>query len=138
MAYLVDASVAIKWLVVEKDADQAVRLLNCNEQLLAPRWILTEIANVLWKKCRQNVITPGIASERLDLVSRFFARLVDSQNMSGILKLSIALDHPVYDCIYIQAALDHGATLITADQGLLAKAISLPHLNACGLSEWRP
>ena len=45
MAYVVDASVALKWLVVEEDAAKAVDLLQSGADLFAPRLIIDEIAN---------------------------------------------------------------------------------------------
>ncbi len=137
MAWVVDASVAVKWLVVEEDADRAVALLSSNERLLAPRWIMIELANVLWKKCRQNVLTPTVARERLDLAARYFAEVLDTPDLSAVLEMAIKLGHPVYDCIYIETALRQGVGLVTADRRLSVKARSIPELHVCDLSDWR-
>jgi predicted nucleic acid-binding protein len=41
--------------------------------------------------------------------------------LSRALTLAQRLRHPVYDCIYVALAQAEGATLITADQRLLAR-----------------
>ena len=48
--FIVDASVAVKWLVAETDSMVADELSAGNHRLFAPRLILTEVANVLARK----------------------------------------------------------------------------------------
>jgi len=55
LAYIVDASVALKWLVVEENAAQAVSLLQSGSDLFAPRLIIDEVANALWKNVVGNI-----------------------------------------------------------------------------------
>ena len=43
MAFVVDASVAVKWLVVEEDSADA-RVLLDDEELHAPRLLVSEVA----------------------------------------------------------------------------------------------
>ncbi|MEK6604283.1 MAG: type II toxin-antitoxin system VapC family toxin, partial [Nitrospirota bacterium] len=58
---VVDASVAVKWLVPEIHADAARRILSPNNELLAPDLIWAEVGNVIWKKWRCGEV-PGHAA----------------------------------------------------------------------------
>ena len=52
MSLVVDASVAVKWLVAEEDSESANRLAAGAEDLHAPRLMASEVANTLWRKAR--------------------------------------------------------------------------------------
>ncbi|PPQ44049.1 type II toxin-antitoxin system VapC family toxin [Rhodopseudomonas palustris] len=108
MAYLVDASVAVKWLVTEEDSERAHALLDSDADLLAPQFVFDEVANVLWKKCRLGLLQPDDAISRMHQLPGFFDQIVADADVGKVLALTIKLDHPVYDCIYLQAALGSG------------------------------
>ena len=48
MKWVVDASVAAKWLVPEADSPLAEALLD--DDLLAPDLLFAEVGNILWNK----------------------------------------------------------------------------------------
>ena len=48
MRLIVDAGVAVEWLVAEEDSDAVDRLLAGGDNLYTPRLIASEIANALW------------------------------------------------------------------------------------------
>ena len=50
MRLVVDASVAVKWLIAEEGSDAAHRLAAGADDLHAPRLMASEIANALWRK----------------------------------------------------------------------------------------
>ena len=52
MRLVVDASVAVKWLVEEEDSEAADRLLEQRHELFAPRLMASEVGNALWRKVR--------------------------------------------------------------------------------------
>jgi predicted nucleic acid-binding protein len=136
LAYIVDASVALKWLVVEEDTARAVDLLQSGSDLFAPRMIVDEVANALWKKCRRQQLKPPEALERIRLLPRYFKSLFDMSDADIVLDLAITIDHPVYDCFYLQAARDRGLPLVTADQSLSRKASLVPAVTVYDLSQW--
>jgi predicted nucleic acid-binding protein len=138
LPYLVDASVALKWLVVEEDAAQAVKLLESGDDLFAPRLIIDEVANALWKKCRRRYLEPSEALERIRLLPRYFKGLIDMSDIGVVLDLAISIDHPVYDCFYLQAARDRGLPLVTADRSLSRKAALVSGIKVYDLSQWTP
>ena len=61
MRLVVDAGVAVKWLVAEEGSDAADRLLANDDDLYAPRLMASEVANALWRKVRLGEIERGQA-----------------------------------------------------------------------------
>lgn len=114
---IVDASVAIKWLVVEEDGELA-RALLATEPLIVPDIIAAEIANAMWKKRRRGEITalPESFASVLDLVDRIEPTF---PLMTRAAAIAIALDHPAYDCFYLALAESLGDAVVTADRKFL-------------------
>ena len=52
---VIDASVAIKWVIAEHGTREALSLRR--HRLFAPDLLVAECANVLWKKTRRNELT---------------------------------------------------------------------------------
>lgn len=119
-AAVVDASVAVKWVVPENGSDRA-RLL-AQAKLEAPDLLSVECANILWKKVRLGHLTRREAADCLRLLLGMPVALVGSRELlDSALRLSLELDHPVYDCLYLALALQRRFPLVTADEKL-AKA----------------
>ena len=59
MRLVVDASVAVKWLIAEDGSDAAALLLMDGDDLHAPRLMASEVANALWRKIRKDEIERG-------------------------------------------------------------------------------
>jgi predicted nucleic acid-binding protein len=122
MIAVVDASVAVKWVIPEDLSDQADRLRAQADRLLAPDLLLVEAANALWKKLLRREIAAREAEQALDLLSSSGLDVRPSAPLLGrALGLARQLRHPVYDCVYLTLAQAERATLITADRRLLAR-----------------
>ena len=122
MTIVVDASVAMKWVIPELLSDQADSLRGRADRLLAPDLLLPEAAHALWKKLARREITAREAAQAIDLLMASGLDLRPSGPLLGrALVLARRLRHPVYDCIYLALAQAERATLITADQRLLAR-----------------
>ena len=120
-AAVVDASVAVKWVVEELDSGQARMLARA--RLEAPDLLAVECANILWKKARIGDIGARQARERLDALLEAPVALTPSRDLLGqALGLALELEHPVYDCLYLALALARGVPLVTADERL-ARAV---------------
>ena len=52
-AFVVDASVVVKWFVPEVHSDAARRLLTLSHEYFAPDLLFAETANTIWKKIRR-------------------------------------------------------------------------------------
>lgn len=59
MRLVIDASVAVKWLVAEDNSVLARELAASGDDLHAPRLMACEVANALWRKARQGEIEHG-------------------------------------------------------------------------------
>jgi len=123
--YVIDASIALKWIVSESDSDAADALADQSRQamirLLALDLLLYELANILIRKFHasstaakkgiETVLDTGIElrSPGFPLVCRCI-EIAEAQGLSG------------YDAAYAALAADTGATLVTADRKLAAAA----------------
>jgi predicted nucleic acid-binding protein len=116
MPLVVDASVAVKFLVREADTDQARRFLSIPEPLIAPDWLLAEAANTFWKKVKRSELLIVHAERHLDDLPEFFETLYPtSELVREALRLSFRLRHAVYDCLYLALAIREECRLVTAD-----------------------
>lgn len=116
-ACIVDASVAIKWVVAETGTAEALALLG--NELLAPALFEAECANILWKKVRRRELSSPEARVAARILSSFGVELCPTEpELPRLLELALALDHPAYDCVYLALAKARGVPLITADERL--------------------
>jgi predicted nucleic acid-binding protein len=76
MTLVVDASVAVKWLVDESDREAAHSLLDTDERLIAPDLVVIETGNVLWKKIRRGEITSHQAVLGVQELPTYFEQLM--------------------------------------------------------------
>jgi predicted nucleic acid-binding protein len=129
---IVDASVAIKWFIPEVHSIAAVRLLESDASLAAPDLILAELGNVLWKKVRRGEIAPDEASQIFKGVAKTGIEIIRSDALlPSALELALALDRPVYDCLYLSLAVARDCALVTADrkfQDAVSASAFAPHI----------
>ena len=120
-AYVVDASVAIKWVIQEAGTEAALRLLG--HELIAPDLLVAECANILWRKQRLGEISAREAGLAARLLERAELDLVPMRRLlDRATALAIALDHPAYDAVYLALAETTGRAFVTADLRLARKA----------------
>lgn len=138
-AIVVDASVAVKWLVNEEDVDGALLLLEGAEDIRAPQIIFGEVANALWKKIRRREITIQTGQEALGFLSGYIASAFAIDDLlSAALEMACTFDHPVYDCLYVEGARRLDLPLVTADERLIRKFSASPYASTVvPLSHWR-
>ncbi len=116
--FVVDASVAVKWLVDEPLSAQAAKLLDDDLPLAAPELLYAEVANALWAIARRGSIDADDVREALDLLADAPLTVPSSmkQLMAAAARLAFDLDHPVYDCMYLALAIQEQRPVITADR----------------------
>jgi predicted nucleic acid-binding protein len=120
MRYVVDASVALKWLIDEADHDRARRLLVSVDELHAPDLVHIEVANAAWRRAMRRdidrrqaeVIVASImeAPVMIHRASEFTERALD---------IALELSHPIYDCVYLACAEATAGVVVTADDRLV-------------------
>lgn len=116
--FVVDASVAIKWLVDEPGAELATLLLGY--PLAAPDLLGPECANVLWKKVmRGELSAPEAETMAAALETADIALHPTRPHWRAAVAAASTLRHPAYECIYVCLAADLARPLVTADARLV-------------------
>lgn len=128
---VVDASVALKWVVTEPGSEAAAGLLDemaaGTVALLAPEHLVGEVANGLRKRVAQSVLTVEDACEALDEISRLELTFVGGAGRwFGCLAAALEWQITTYDALYVLLARDFSAELVTADERLYAAATGIP------------
>lgn len=121
---IVDASVVVKWFILEALHDAARALLTGPEPLLAPDIIAVEMANALWVKVRRAELDEPEAIRAIAAVSgKGEPELRPTPPLiPRAFEMARRLDHPVYDCVYLVLAEELDVPLVTADQRFVATA----------------
>lgn len=124
---VVDASVVVKWFVDEPLRPQARHILEYQQEILSPDFMLVELANVVWKKLRKNEITPDHARAIVTASSEAITELVPATHvLTKATELAIELDHPVYDCLYLACLSKPHDLLVTDDRRFFNKTRNTP------------
>ena len=130
MKLIVDASVAVKWLFTEEGTVESRRLLAHRIVLYAPDFILTEVANVIWKKARRKEIAdPQPYLEELARLPDVVVLCPSPDLVAHAAAVAFEISHPVYDCLYLACAEIEGSPLITADGKLRDAAQAHPRVD---------
>ena len=126
---VVDASVAVKWVIPEAGSEAASDLLG--RELWAPSLWLAEAANALRKKSRRGEISEREAQERAqDLLDAPVEPVELPILLPSAMRMAGELGHSIYDCFYLAAALLRDATLVTADRRFAGKLAQHPYFAA--------
>ena len=127
MKLIVDASVAVKWLFTEEGTVESRQLLAHRIVLYAPDFILTEVANVIWKKAhRKEIADPQPYLEELARLPDAVVLCPSADLVAHAAAIALEIGHPVYDCLYLACAEVERSPLITADGRLHAAAQAYP------------
>jgi predicted nucleic acid-binding protein len=118
--FVIDASVAAKWLFDEPESELADLLLSRGDLLLAPDLLYAEIGNVIWKRLRRGELDPSRTDALLD---ELLAAPVKLFPISNFVREAVRIAHlsrrSFYDASYLALAIQESCALITADLRLL-------------------
>lgn len=119
MTLVIDASVALKWVIEEPDTPSARELL-LDHPLAAPGFLLLECANALWALVRRRRIERNDATVALSAIEAVSMQMFPtSRYVDAAQALPLDLGQTVYDSLYLAVALAEGATLVTADRAFV-------------------
>jgi len=122
--YILDASVAARFLLSESLSDKAAAVLrdyiDGRVELAAPNIMVYEVGNALWKAARGGSVDVDAARKKQLRLFDLNIPTVDLGNSDHLDTLEWAHIHDAtyYDAAYAVAALKTGATLLTADNTL--------------------
>lgn len=124
MRYVLDASVALKWVLPEPDSPKAVALRDefrrRVHELLSPDVFPIEVAHALTRAERRRIIKPPTSTRLLlDVMSTPPLLHPSPPLLVRACDISSAMRVGVYDCLYVALAEREGCELVTADTKLV-------------------
>ena len=120
-ALVIDASIAVKW-VIEEDGTPEALALRQKAKLIAPELLVAECANILWKKVQRRELLKEEALLAARLLQGAEIELTPTRSLLEVAtRMAIELDHPAYDCLYLALAVERQSRFVTADEPFLRK-----------------
>ena len=129
LAVIVDASLAVKWLVPEEDSALALRLANSwaveGIQRVAHRWFPVEVASALYKRVQRGELSPSGAAALVDNLSDYGVILYDRTPVHHrAFQIAAELQQRwIYDSFYLALAIELDCPLWTADRNFFQAAV---------------
>lgn len=116
-AYVIDASVVLKWFVPETHSEPALRIKHAATRLHAPAFLTLEVGNVLSKKRRRGEI-PKPEIEAIWQAFRLAPvhRHADDTLVLAAFDLAHLTKESLYDNLYLALAIKLDIPFLTADQ----------------------
>ncbi len=125
MRIVIDGSVAVKWLVPESDSMIAMQLLDRSYELHAPRLLVSEVTNALWRIARSGSLDGFDAHRLVAEVEGMSLEWKDDEAICvDALRIALELGHPAYDCMYLALAIRIGGSVVTADKRFVSVVAS--------------
>ncbi|MBM3602085.1 MAG: type II toxin-antitoxin system VapC family toxin [Alphaproteobacteria bacterium] len=124
---VVDASVAIKWVIPGDGSIRAAALRS--RRLFAPDLLLAECAQTLWREFRRRALSrDDVFRSFLTLRQAPISWTPTGDLVGDAIAIATVLNHSVYDCVYVALARSLSTPLVTVDAKLVAAARRNPRL----------
>ncbi len=118
---VIDASIAVKWVVEEEGTPEALALRQ-KAKLIAPELLVAECADILWKKVQRGELLQDEVLLAARLLQGSEIELLPTRSLlETATRMSIEIDHPAYDCLYLALAVEKKCQLVSADERFLRK-----------------
>ena len=116
--FVVDANVAIKWVLPEIYSQLALQLLENEEnKLLVPDFFFSEIGNILWKRVRSREINLITSQKYFNEILAVNLQIYQSIQLVPLaLDIAVGIQQAVYDCVYLALAVQESCQMVTADE----------------------
>lgn len=122
-AYVLDASIAVKWYVPEQNHEAARVLrdgyLDGEYDLVAPTLLPYEVINALRYT---GLFEPEQLRDAAETFPRYGIELVPFHRLGPVTDVAADLDSSIYDAAYVALAETRDTTAYTADEKLVGKA----------------
>jgi predicted nucleic acid-binding protein len=124
MKYVLDASVAVKWVLAEVDSDKADALRDAFRigvhELVAPDVFPIEVGHAIAKAERQGIIDPPAGSMFMASILKTLPKLRPSVPLlPQAFSLASTARISLYDCLYVALADRERCGLVTAGERLV-------------------
>jgi len=127
MKLVVDASVAVKWLVPEEGTKDAERVLASDASLHVPDLVFAEAASALRKRVNRKQLTEAEADMVLRALNAMPLNVHGTRGLApAALAVSCAIPVTPYDAIYLALAEALDCHMVTADRRLLKALAPAP------------
>ena len=114
---VVDANVAIKWVVEQAHFERAREIVARGIHLIVPAMFVAEVTNTLWSYVRTHQIAPQQARAGLRSILEQISLIENDADLAGeALSIGSELNHAPYDCFYLVLAMHRNAPLVTVDR----------------------
>jgi predicted nucleic acid-binding protein len=135
---IVDANVAIKWIIKQPLRDRALAVLTRSDILVAPTLFVSEMTSALWQYVRAGQIASEQARRGLVAALAQVALLeADAELAERALTVALELGYAPYDCLYLVAALRRNAPFVTADKRFVNRLAATSYgSRVVSLSDW--
>ncbi|MEQ9310175.1 MAG: type II toxin-antitoxin system VapC family toxin [Balneolaceae bacterium] len=126
-SYVIDASVAAKWLFLENGTEESVQLLDQFEYFYAPDLFQIELDSIITKKVRKKELSFEEAPIKKNQASKLPARFITYEQISDIaFDISTTLSITLYDASYVATAILTKSIFYTADERLVRGLSTTP------------
>ena len=116
MSLVVDASVAVKWLLPEAYSDECLALLDRNERIVVPDFIVAQVGMGLAKRVRTGDLKPAWTERAMATFLRLPLVRVSAADLAvEAVGLAAYGKRHFYDAFYLALAVREGVPLVTAD-----------------------
>ncbi|MGE0722933.1 MAG: type II toxin-antitoxin system VapC family toxin [Alphaproteobacteria bacterium] len=118
---VVDASVAVKWVLPEFGSPRAEAIMEGDDVLTAPDILRIEVAGAVVRRVRTVAMPPEearvlVASWTRALDRNVVALVPSVPLLDDASHLAIEMRHTLQDCLYLALARRNDALLVTADR----------------------
>lgn len=126
MKIILDTSAALHVALQAEHLAKLAQVLEQATQVCSPQFVRVELGNALWKYIRWQQMSLDKALQHWEDAAGLIDHLLDDAGlMPQAMSLATRYEHPVYDMLYIAAAMQQGARLLTLDQKLKALAAQI-------------
>lgn len=119
---VVDASALIAWVMPDEVGSNLETLMAAHEVITAPMLLWVELRNILIVSERRGRLPMGMADQIADAVDGLGIALQPAGASAVVMDLARRHGLSVYDALYLELALRHGAQLASLDRALITAA----------------